>query len=395
LLRKLRPGGQIFLDLGAFQGYFNTYFYGLAGQENRVEHLTGKDLRAVLEFLQGCYRMQDLDGFVGRVISKLSKLVPAEATVYTEFNHRRNRVFWKQEPADFAFPGSERIWERYSHEHPFVDHFRRTKDGRAVKFSDFGSQRQFHRTNLYNEFFRPLNIRHQMTFLLQEPTGLLVAIALNRATKDFSERERSLLNLLRPHLVQAYQNAEAVNELQQELARVRGALERLDRGVVFLSGERKVIAMTDLARERLIRFFETERRSADRLPEMLEGWLKNLDQTDKFLAPRPILVVEQDGKRLEVRLVSEPDTNLLVLDEYSTKFDPSVLQHLGLTRREAEVLCWVARGRTSGEIGLIIGARPRTVEKHVEKIFQKLGVETRTAAAAIALQALGRISRAL
>jgi len=169
----------------------------------------------------------------------------------------------------------------------------------------------------------------------------------------------------------------------------------LDRGVVFLSGERKVIAMTDLARERLIRFFETERRSADRLPEMLEGWLKNLDQTDKFLAPRPILVVEQDGKRLEVRLVSEPDTNLLVLDEYSTKFDPSVLQHLGLTRREAEVLCWVARGRTSGEIGLIIGARPRTVEKHVEKIFQKLGVETRTAAAAIALQALGRISRAL
>ena|SRR5215510_11501842 len=57
---------------------------------------------------------------------------------------------------------------------------------------------------------------------------------------------------------------------------------------------------------------------------------------------------------------------------------------LGLTGREAEVLSWVARGKGNYEIGVILGARPRTICKHVEHILTKLKVENRTAAAAIA-----------
>lgn len=57
----------------------------------------------------------------------------------------------------------------------------------------------------------------------------------------------------------------------------------------------------------------------------------------------------------------------------------------GLTRREQEVLAWVAEGKTNAEIGLILRARPRTVAKHLERIFLKLGVERRTAAARVAL----------
>jgi DNA-binding CsgD family transcriptional regulator len=55
---------------------------------------------------------------------------------------------------------------------------------------------------------------------------------------------------------------------------------------------------------------------------------------------------------------------------------------LGLTRREAEVLAWVAKGKTNEQIGLILGISVRTVQKHLEHVFSKLGVETRTAAAA-------------
>jgi DNA-binding CsgD family transcriptional regulator len=355
-----------------------------------VDLLTRGDFRAVLEFLQGCYAIQDLDGFVAHVLSNLPKLVPSEATVYTEYNHRRNRVFWRQEPADFAFSGSERIWERYSHEHPFVDHFRKTKDGRAVKFSDFVSAREFRRTSLYNEFFRPLNIRHQMTFLLQEPGSLLSAIALNRGAKDFAERERLILNLLRPHLMQAYRNAEAVTELQQELTQVRGALEKLDRGVIFLSVGGKVQGMTEPAREWLRNYFGEVAQSGDRLPEDLEQWVRQqkvvLGKKDGVPPPGKPLVIERPGKQLSVRLVSEPNQNLLLLQERRTALDLSVLERIGLTRREAEVLSWITYGKTSGEIGRIIGSSPRTVEKHVERILQKLSVETRTAAAARALQ---------
>ncbi len=60
------------------------------------------------------------------------------------------------------------------------------------------------------------------------------------------------------------------------------------------------------------------------------------------------------------------------------------LGSLGLTEREAEVLVWVARGKGNYEISVILGAKPRTICKHVEHILSKLNVENRTAAAATA-----------
>ena len=56
-----------------------------------------------------------------------------------------------------------------------------------------------------------------------------------------------------------------------------------------------------------------------------------------------------------------------------------------LTAREAEVLYWVAKGKTNRDIGDILGTSPRTVTKHLEHVFEKLGVETRTAAAGLAM----------
>jgi DNA-binding CsgD family transcriptional regulator len=57
-----------------------------------------------------------------------------------------------------------------------------------------------------------------------------------------------------------------------------------------------------------------------------------------------------------------------------------------LTSREAEVLYWVAKGKTSRDIGDILGTSSRTVNKQLERIFEKMGVETRTAAAAQAME---------
>ena len=62
-----------------------------------------------------------------------------------------------------------------------------------------------------------------------------------------------------------------------------------------------------------------------------------------------------------------------------------------LTAREAEVLHWVARGKTNRDVGDILGLSPRTVTKHMEHILPKLGVETRTAAAGLVLSRVGRL----
>jgi DNA-binding NarL/FixJ family response regulator len=65
---------------------------------------------------------------------------------------------------------------------------------------------------------------------------------------------------------------------------------------------------------------------------------------------------------------------------------PEVLQSLGLTPREAEVLFWVARGKTNDEIATVLGIGLTTVKKHLESTYMKLGVENRTSAAAMALE---------
>lgn len=65
--------------------------------------------------------------------------------------------------------------------------------------------------------------------------------------------------------------------------------------------------------------------------------------------------------------------------------DANSLTTLGLTARETEVLTWIARGKTNRDIAAILGASTGTVKKHVEHILVKLGVETRTAAAVVAL----------
>lgn len=65
-------------------------------------------------------------------------------------------------------------------------------------------------------------------------------------------------------------------------------------------------------------------------------------------------------------------------------------QHFAVTGREADVLLWIANGKTNREIGQILAMSPRTVNKHLEQIFKKLGVENRTSAAAVALRCLSK-----
>ncbi len=70
-------------------------------------------------------------------------------------------------------------------------------------------------------------------------------------------------------------------------------------------------------------------------------------------------------------------------------------RHFALTGREAEVLLWIARGKSNKDISTVLGISPRTVNKHLEQIFEKLGVENRASAAALTIQALHKIEAGL
>ena len=75
---------------------------------------------------------------------------------------------------------------------------------------------------------------------------------------------------------------------------------------------------------------------------------------------------------------------MLVLTATAESATVQRLRDAALTPRETEVLGWLAKGKTNRDIAEILGLSPRTVNKHLEHVFEKLGVETRAAAAAIA-----------
>ena len=102
------------------------------------------------------------------------------------------------------------------------------------------------------------------------------------------------------------------------------------------------------------------------------------------------LHVPLENRRLVVRLAENTsEQRILLLSEEQPVFTPALLETLGLTRRESEVLRWVAEGKSNPEIGIILDLSPRTVGKHLENIFQKIGVESRTAALLYLVETLG------
>ncbi|WP_367614446.1 response regulator transcription factor [Teichococcus coralli] len=109
-------------------------------------------------------------------------------------------------------------------------------------------------------------------------------------------------------------------------------------------------------------------------------------------APRLAPVALADGRRVEFQHVGqiEADELLLRISAADPGREEAVLrERLGLTAREAEVLLWLGRGKSNRDIAEILVMSPRTVNKHLEGIFSKLGVENRASAAALAVRVLG------
>jgi DNA-binding response OmpR family regulator len=120
----------------------------------------------------------------------------------------------------------------------------------------------------------------------------------------------------------------------------------------------------------------------------LPGWAPLADGQ----APRLPPVALPDDRRVEFHHVGQIEADELLLR--ITASDPgreeAVLRdRLGLTAREAEVLLWLGRGKSNRDIAEILVMSPRTVNKHLEGIFSKLGVENRASATALAVRILG------
>ena len=201
------------------------------------------------------------------------------------------------------------------------------------------------------------------------------------------------------HLKAARQARQGAVERQQ----ARNALDAFGYATITVRArDGRLMWQTPLARELLLRHCGTE---APVTPEPVLHWLRRHLPEARLQVEPPRLHLDHDGRRLTLRLhrrLDEAESSddspegewLIVMEESS---DGSAIEALaagfGLTAREAEVLYWVAQGKINRDIADILGASPATVKKHLERIHAKLGVETRTAAAAMALRRMNGAQR--
>jgi DNA-binding CsgD family transcriptional regulator len=223
-----------------------------------------RTLRAALDLL-GAMSESALDkaSFARLGVDGLPALVASEFTTLSicHLASGKREVFGL--PAGALSAEDRAAFDRHFHEHPLV-RFHAYQGGRVPqRISDSVPLEQFRRTALYNDYYRRIRIDHAIALPIYVRDGLLVSFVLNRTRRDFTDRERALLDVLKPHLARLYHRINTVGQL---------------------------------------------------------------------------------------------------------------------TAREAEVLRWVAAGKSDAQIGAILRVSARTVQKHLQNIYDKLGVESRTAA---------------
>ncbi len=262
-------------------------------------------------------------------------------------------------------------------EHPVIARYERTRDGRPYAISDFLSAADFHRTNLYRLLYGPLGIEDQISFVLPD-TKLVIGIAANRRRRGFPPRERMICNLLRAHLVHAIRNVDAFVRARHLLAVVHQLADDHGEAVLVVDPHGSPERMSAHAQELLEQFYGPSETSS--LPADIRDWLERQE------APASPFLHQGVGRSLVVRRVNDAERAVLFLSSKSDGLAPQDARQLGLTGREAEIVALLTEGMTSKRIGAVLGISPRTVDKHVATVLDKLGVRSRLEAVSLLAQ---------
>jgi DNA-binding CsgD family transcriptional regulator len=277
--------------------------------------------------------------FPHHLLESLRALIGSEASSYSELDRVGQRTLAYASAGDLSAddPGEEVFWA-LRHEWPTCSYEDRTLDFGAHMLSDFVTTRELRRLQIYNDLFRPWRLEHEISVGLPAPlTHTKLFLFFNgRDRRDFEERDRTILTLLRPHLVRRYDYVRA----QQRAAAALAALETSDEPIVLLGEDGRAEFATSRARRLLSNY--------------------GFDVSDVPNVPP-----------LRVRRIR---ADLLLLEER---------RPLGLTPREREILALVAEGKTNAQIASLLWISPSTVGKHLENAYAKLGATSRTAAVRI------------
>jgi DNA-binding CsgD family transcriptional regulator len=329
-----------------------------------MAQLSSGDLHAALEFVAEAHSFESLDGFRHGILPGLQRLLPCDLAGYNEVEPGGDAfvLTYPHEVPDavnFELP-------RLAHQHPLIC-VQLNGDLGTYKISDFLSARQFHGLELYEGLYKQLGAEDQIACGLGGP--VVIGIAINRDRRSFSERDRAMLDLLRPHLAQAHAGVLERERAAELLAALEHGLAERGASVGLLENDGTIAHLSGAAASLLDSYFP-ERRGAV-LPDPIAEWL-----AARASAP---LVAETAAGSLAIRAQTGSGATVLILDE-SPAITAERLLPLGLSRRQTEVLALLAGGAGVEAIARDLFISPATVRKHLEHIYARLGVHSRAEA---------------
>jgi DNA-binding CsgD family transcriptional regulator len=344
--------------------------------------LSERDVRAVLDLIGEANDAEDLAEFREVILPALRRLLPADFVAYNEMVDGGIPVATITDPV--APEEQLTAWARHAAQNPLYQRFVRTRDGRAYCFADVITRRDLEALEFYEQIFVPLGLRDQIAFALPAPRHLVVALAISRGGEAFGERERQMLDLARPHLVQAYRNAELRQRSATLIESLRAGLDDRRSAIVVLDADGRVAFATDAGRATLAQLdARTFRRAGDdaTLPRAVAAWVARPDGGHALALGGGLMARVVRGR-------GRGAGDVIFFDEARQVLSRGALIDLGLSEREADVLQELARGGTTAAAAAALGISERTVAKHSERIHRKLGVRSRAQAIATAAAAV-------
>ena len=319
---------------------------------------------AVSDFLYRIYAMQNVSSLVKALCDELPGLIPSDMATVGQYHADSRTVSSLCSTRPFACENflPEAIADGVLALHPFWDHVL-DPDLPLKIISDMVSLRTWKSHPFYRELLLDDGLIDHMNIELGDSPRSFTTVGVMRSLRGFSDTDRALFLMLKPHIVQAFRNARMVESLAPHVTSDSGPTTSILR--VRCDG-----SLEDVP-------FRAARSNP--VPKPVQRWIvEQVGWMNRGVADVGIpAYLWEDGKiRAEYRLSRQWGSEGYILSFRLLKDTPP--KHL--TAREQEVIHWVSEGKSNPEIAIILGISPHTIKDHLKQIYQKLEVENRTSA---------------